>query len=122
MSFFGILGVAIWYKELYLPLSDTHLYYLDLPEIEPPAGEEAGSIRTMHLWPEEIREKEDRIAAFLLQLQSEENGLQTETSDAEGSNTANQGENNKSIIAGVMIGAMCVVGGFVFICQRRKRK
>lgn len=116
-------------KELYSLLDDVSLHYVDLPEIEPPTREEVGGIRTNYLDPEEIQEKEDILAAAL-------SSLQTETPDTEDSNTANQEENNESIIAesveneshqkrmiivgGAIIGVVCGVGGFVFIRRRKK--
>ena len=122
-------------KELYSTWDDSSLYYFDLPEIEPPIGEEVGNIRTNYLDPEEIQEKEEKLAAALLQMQSKESSLQTETPDTEDSNTVSPEENNESIMAesaenesqqkrmivvGVIIGVVCVGGGFVFIRQRRK--
>lgn len=132
-------------KELYSLLDDRLLYYLDLPEIEPPTGEEVSDIRTNYLRSEEIQEKEDILAAALLQMQSKENSLPTVTPDTEDSNTANQEENNESIVAepddkaatesvgneshqkvmivvGAIIGVVCVIGGFVLIRQRSKWK
>lgn len=91
-------------KELYSPLDDRFLYYVDLPEIEPPTGEEVGDIRTNYLSPEEIQEKEDQLAAALPPVQSKENGLQTK----------------RMIVVGAIIGVVCVAGGFVFIRRRRK--
>lgn len=122
-------------KELYSTWDDVSLHYVDLPEIEPSTGEEVVDIRTNYLDPEEIQEKEDILAAALLQMQSKESSLQTEMPDTEDSNTANQEENNEGIIAelveneshqelmivgGAIIGVVCVAGGFVFIRRRRK--
>lgn len=122
-------------KELYSLLDDGLLYYVDLPEIELTAEEEVGDIRTNYLDPEEIQEKEDKLAAALLQMQSEESSLKTETPDTEDSNTTDLEANNKNILAksmenesnqklmivvGAIICVVCGVGGFVFI-RRRKR-
>ncbi len=109
-------------KELYSLLNDGALYYFDLPEIERSSGEETGSIRTNYLYPEEIQEKEDKLAAALLQMQSKESSLQTETLDTGDSIAAAPKEENGShwkliIVVGAMIGVVCGVGGFV--CVRR---
>ena len=124
-------------KKLYSTWDDSSLYYFDLPEIELPTREEVGSIRTNYLDPEEIQEKEDKLAAALLQMQSKESSLQTEMPDAEDNNTANPEENNESImeesveneshqkliiVVGAIIGVVCVGGGFVFIRRKRKRE
>lgn len=91
-------------KELYSLLDDRFLYYVDLPEIEPPTGEKVSDIRTNYLSLEEIWDKEDQLAAALPQEQSKENGLQTK----------------RMIVVGAIIGLVCVAGGFVFIRRRRK--
>lgn len=123
-------------RELYSLLDDSSLYYLDLPEIELFTGEETSDIRTNYLDQEEIQEKEDKLAAALLQIQSRDSSLQTETSGTEDGNTANQEKDNESILAEtaenqkhqkpmIVVGAIiCVVcgGGFVFICRRGKEK
>ena len=112
-------------KELYSLLDDTLLYYFDLPEIEATDRENMSDIRTNYLSPEEIQEKEDVWAAALLQMQSKESSLQTETPDTEDSNTANREENNEShrnlmvVVGGAIIGVACLVGLFVFIRRRR---
>lgn len=128
-------------REQYSTLDNTKLYYLDLPEIEAPTGEEVGDIRTNYMWLEEVREREDRRAIVQLQQQSKENSVQTETPDTEDSNATGQEENNESItteaveneseqsnqrllitIMIAVIGVACVAGGIVFICRRRKAK
>lgn len=132
-------------KELYSLFDDRLLYYFDLPEIEPPTGEEVSDIRTNYLSPEEIQEKEDKLAAALLQMQSKENSLPTVTPDIEDSNTANQEVINESIVVepddetateskgnesnqkvmivvGAIISVVCVIGGLVLIRRRRKEK
>lgn len=77
-------------KEQYASMSDTFLYYLDLPEIEPPSGEEVGSIRTDYLFPEDIQEREDRLAEALLQMQLKESNLQTQAPETEESDLQTQ--------------------------------
>lgn len=113
--------------------------YLDLPEIEAPGGEEKGKIRTNYLTPEEIEEKEYKLAAAQQQMQSKGNTIPAVTTDAEDSNTIKQEENNESIVAdtedktaaetgrlkviivvGTIIALACVIGGYELIRQRRK--
>lgn len=72
-------------------------HYLELPEIEPPGGEEKSKIRTNYLSPEEIEEKESKLAAAQHQMQLKENSLHTVTAGTEDSNTAKQEENNGSL-------------------------
>lgn len=126
-------------KEQYSTLADTKLYYLDLPELEAPTGEEVGDIRTNYMWSEEIREREDRREIAQLQMQSKENSMQTEMPDTEDSNATGQEENSESIttetvenesdqsnqrlllVIIAVIGMVCVAaGGIAFICKRRK--
>lgn len=122
-------------KEQYAVFDEAALFYLDLPEIEPPTGEKVSDIRTNYLYPEEIQEKEDKFAAALLQMQEKENNVQAEKADPEDSTTEKMDEGNESTIAdpvekkrspeptlavGVILGVVCVVGGCVFICRRRK--
>lgn len=122
-------------KELYSTWDDSSLYYFDLPEIEAPTGEEMGGVRTNYLDPEEIQEKEDRLVAALLQMQSKESCLQPEMPDTEDSNSVNQEENNENnmaesaknesqqklfIAVGAIIVVVCGIGGFVFLRQRRQ--
>lgn len=122
-------------KEQYAVFDDVALFYLDLPEIEPPTGEKVSDIRTNYLYPEAIQEKEDKFAAALLQMQEKENNVQAEKADPEDSTTEKMDEGNESTIAdpvekkrspeptiavGVILGVVCVVGGCVFICRRRK--
>lgn len=112
-------------KELYSLFNDTLLYYFDLSEIEPTDRENMSDIRTNYLSPEEIQEKEDILAAALLQMQSKESSLQTETPDTEVSDTANREENNEGhrklmiAVGGAIIGVVCLAGLFVFIRRRR---
>ena len=146
-------------KELYSLLDDTDLYFLDLPEIEAPTGEKESNIRTNYLRPEEIQEKEDKLAAALLQMKSKENSLPTVTPGTEDSNVVNHEGNSESIVAeadekaaaendeissedveltsdsvgnvshqqviivvGTIIGAVCVIVGFMFYRRRKNRK
>ena len=129
-------------KELYSITTDD-LYYLDLPEIEPPSGEEVSSIRTNHLSPEEIEEKEDKFATALLQMESTEKSLPTLTPDTEDSNItkpeddiesiAAEADNNTAtepaeneiqqkvmILVGAIIVLVGVIGGFLLIRRRKK--
>ena len=112
--------------EMYSLLEDLYVYsYFDLPEIEPPEEEEVSGIRTNYLDPEDIQEKEDKLAAALFMLQEESK------------NTENQEENIKSVtaktaekvsstglimIVGSIIGVVCVAGGAVFVCGRKKQR
>lgn len=70
--------------------TDRNLYYLDLAKIELSTREEARDIRTNYLWPEEVREKEDKSCRNLI------------------------------TVVGTIIGAVCVIGGSALICRRRK--
>jgi len=85
-------------KELYSLLDNTNLYFLDLPEIEAPTGEKESSIRTNYLRPEEIQEKEDKLAAALLQLQLNKNSLPEVSPGIEDNSTENHENNNESIV------------------------
>lgn len=124
-------------KGLYSSLKDALLSYVDFKEIEPAAGEKADHVSTNYLNPEEIQEKEDKLAAALLQIQSKESSLQTETPDTEDSGAANQEEDNENIMAEqgengshqgltivmgiiIIIGVACVGCGFILISRRRK--
>lgn len=123
-------------KELYSVCTDK-LHNLDLPEIEPPTGEEISDIRTNYLWPEEMQEREDKFAAVLHQMQSEENSLPTVTPDTEDSQETivaeaddkvateaveDEKQQKMKIIVGIIIVLVCVIAGFLLIRQRRKGK
>lgn len=121
-------------KGPYSLLNDTQLYYLDLPEPEPPVEANENKIRTKYLFPEEIQEKEERLAAELLEMKKKETESQETMSDTEDSATGNAEENGdmtaeqKEVkdhfglwIGSVsIIGAVCVVGVVLWICRRRK--
>lgn len=77
-------------RELYTACNDTLLYYFDLPEIEPSTEEKGNTIRTNYLRPDEIQEKEDKLAEALLLMKSKEDSLQTASPNTENSISANQ--------------------------------
>lgn len=120
-------------KEIYSLLNETQLYYLDLPDPEPPVEANENNIRTKYLLPEEIQEKEERLAAALLEMKKKETDSQETMSDAEDSTTGNAEENvdmtaepkeeKKHLglwIASVcIIGAVCIAGVLIWIRRRK---
>lgn len=100
-------------KEIYKEFDSTTLYYLDLPEIEAPAGAQTGGVRAKYLNAEEIQEKEKRFAAALLEMQAKEENMQTEA-------PTNKSQRNVIIVVSVIFGVMCVIGGFIFIRRQKK--
>lgn len=125
-------------KEIYSQLNDGFQYYLDLPEITTPPGDETDKIKTNYLTPEEIQEKEAKFAATLLQLKSAKDS-QTDISDTEDSHFVKQ-EDNKTTssdttdtrvsanvpktgnrISCIIIGTVCVIGATVYVLQKKRR-
>lgn len=120
-------------------LREGTLYWLKLQNLEPdpPTGEAVSNIRTNYLTTEEIQEKEDRLETARLAMREESaqkqesevpESIVTQEDDEVVSGLPEEdvedGENSDKwlIIAGVVMGVICVVAGGVFVRQKRRHK
>ncbi len=105
-------------KEQYATLSDTNLYYLDLPDIEPGTTKEAPAVRTNYLSEAQIQEKEERLTTAQKHMEKVENQVEEPSNAVD--DAAKKDVTKLPFILATVVAIACLVG-CVFVMMRKKK-